>query len=74
MTGGLTFLSTPSPMSAALCAGLTAFGGLSITAQTMLFARQAGIPLRPYLVGRALTALFSAILCFAVFFVISGTY
>lgn len=74
MTGGLTFLSTPSPLSAALCAGLTAFGGLSITAQTMLFARQAGIPLRPYLVGRALTALFSAILCFAVFFVISGTY
>lgn len=74
MTGGLTFLSAPSPLSAALCAGLTAFGGLSITAQTMLPARQAGIPLRPYLIGRVLTALLSALLCFIVFFAISGTY
>ena len=74
MTGGLTFLSAPSPLSAALCAGLTAFGGLSITAQTMLFARQADVSLLPYLVGRALTAVLSAILCFAVFFLISGTY
>lgn len=74
MTGGLHFLSTPSPIGAALCAGLTAFGGLSITAQTMLLARQAGIPLRPYLIGRVLTALLSALLCFIVFFAISGTY
>lgn len=74
MTGGLNFLSTPSPIGAALCAGLTAFGGLSITAQTMLLARQAGIPLRPYLIGRVLTAALSALLCFIVFFAISGTY
>ena len=74
MTGGLTFLSLPSPLCAALCAGLTTFGGLSIKAQTMLFARQVGLPLRPYVVGRLLSALSAAGLCFLVFFFISGTY
>lgn len=74
MTGGVSLLSVPSPLGAALCAGLTAFGGLSITAQTMLFARQAGLSVRPYLVGRLLTALAAAAVCFVVFFVISGTY
>lgn len=74
MTGGIAFLSCPTPFAAALCAGLTAFGGLSITAQTMLFARQAGLSIRPYLLGRLLSALLAAGLCFVVFFAISGTY
>ncbi len=74
MTGGIAFLSSPSPVAAALCAGLTTFGGLSITAQTLLFAKQAHLPIRPYLLGRTLSALLSAALSFVVFFAISGTY
>ncbi len=74
MTGGIVHLSVPSALSAALCAGLTTFGGLSITAQTMLFAKAAGLSLRPYLWGRALSALLAAAVCFLVFSVISGTY
>ena len=74
MTGGIAFLSSPSPLAAALCAGLTTFGGLSITAQTLLFAKQAHLSIRPYLLGRTLSALVSATLSFVVFFLISGTY
>ncbi len=74
MTGGIAFLSSPSPLSASLCAGLTTFGGLSITAQTLLFAKQARLSIRPYLLGRTLSALLSATLSFVVFFSISGTY
>lgn len=74
MTGGIALLAAPSPLAAALCAGLTTFGGLSITAQTMLFAKSAGLSLRPYLWGRALSALLAAGLCFCVFSALSGTY
>lgn len=74
MTGGISFLSAPTPLAAALCAGLTTFGGLSITAQTLLFAKQVHLPIRPYLLGRTLSALLSAALSFVVFFLISGTY
>ncbi len=74
MTSGVTQLSMPSAVAAALCAGLTAFGGISVTAQTMLFAKAAAVPIRPYLWGRLLAAGLSAALSFFVFFLLSGTY
>ncbi len=73
MTSGLSHLSLPSPLTAALCAFLTAFGGVCITAQTLLFTQQQGISLRPYLKAKALTALLSAGVSFLVFFLIFGS-
>ena len=67
LTGGLTALSGFSPGNAAAAAFLLGFGGLSVCAQVLRYAAEAGVPILPYLGWRLVHGLVSALgawLCF----------
>ena len=67
LTSGLTAMKGFSPANAAVAAFLLGWGGLSVCAQVLRHAQEAGLPAAPYLAGRFLHGLVSALaawLCF----------
>ena len=67
LTGGLAALSGFSPGNAVAAAFLLGFGGLSVCAQVLRYAHEAGLSILPYMGWRLLHGLVSALaarLCF----------
>ena len=56
-----------TPGTAALAAFLLGWGGLSVHCQSLLFLLETDLSCKPYLVGKFLQGLFSAVLAFVLF-------
>ncbi len=67
LTGGLSAMVGFSPENAAVAAFLLGWGGLSVHAQVLRYAREAGLSTVPYLGGRLLHGLISALAAWCCF-------
>ena len=67
LTAGLSAMSGFSPENAAAAAFLLGWGGLSVCAQVLRHAREAGLSAAPYLAGRFLHGLVSALAAWCCF-------
>lgn len=67
LTAGLTALEGFSPVNAAAAAFLLGWGGLSVCAQVLRHAGEAGLSAAPYLAGRFLHGLVSALAAWCCF-------
>ena len=62
LSGGVLCLPvSPLPLSFVLCAGLLSWGGCSVHVQSATALREAGLPLRPYLLGKLAQTGFSLV-------------
>lgn len=67
-TGAACMQGAPlTPGTAALAAFLLGWGGLSVHCQSLLFLLETDLSCKPYLVGKFLQGLFSAVLAFVLF-------
>ena len=67
-TGSACLQGVPlTPLTAALASFLLGWGGLSVHCQSMLFLLETDLSARPYLLGKLLQGVFSAVLAFAFF-------
>lgn len=67
LTGGLAAMKGSSPENAAAAAFLLGWGGLSVCAQVLRHAREAGLSAAPYAAGRLLHGLVSALTAWCCF-------
>ena len=67
LTGGFAAMSGFCPENAAIAAFLLGWGGLSVCAQVLRYAREAGLSAAPYLTGRFLHGLVSALAAWFLF-------
>ena len=67
LTAGLSAMEGFSPKNAAVAAFLLGWGGLSVCAQVLRHAREAGLSAGPYLAGRLLHGLVSALAAWCCF-------